>query len=104
MDAKTAVLCLLLSSFFAIACVRASGPLTGEDGRASFQRLFRLPGRVERFRRSRWQWFAMVALMLVLRLQGQLPPVLEVMAVLQLVLFLLLPAAEPRAGEAVQGR
>jgi hypothetical protein len=103
MDAKTALLGLLLSSFFAIACVRASGPLA-EDGRASFQRLFRLPGRVERFRRSRWQWFAMVALMLVLRLQGQLPPVLEAMAVLQLVLFLALPAAERRAGEAVQGR
>ena len=46
----------------------------------------------------------MVALMLVLRLQGQLPPVLEVMAVVQLVLFLLLPAAERRGSEAVQAR
>ena len=42
--------------------------------------------------------------MLVLRLQGQLPPVLEVMAVVQLVLFLLLPAAERRGSEAVQAR
>jgi len=104
MDAKTAVLGLLLSGFFAIACVRAGGPLKEGHARASFERLFRFPGRVERFRRSRWQWFAMVALMLVLRLQGQLPPVLEVMAVVQLVLFLLLPAAERRGSEAVQAR
>jgi hypothetical protein len=104
MDATTALLSLLLSSFFGIACVRASGPLPEGDGRASFGRLFRLPGRLERFRRSRWQWFAMVALMLVLRLQGQLPPALEVMAALQLALFLLVPAAQPRGAEAVQGR
>ena len=105
MDAKTALLGLLLSGFFGVACFRACGPMPAADGRASLYRLFRFPGRLERFRRSRWQWFAMVALMLVLRLQQQLPPVLEVMAALQLVLFLLLPAsAEGRAGEAVQGR
>jgi len=105
MDAKTALLGLLLSGFFGIACVRACGPLPAGDGRASLDRLFRLPGRLERFRRSRWQWFAMVALMLVLRLQQQLPPVLEAMAVLQLALFLLLPArAEAERREAVQGR
>jgi hypothetical protein len=102
MDPKTALLGFLLSGFFAVACVRASGPLPQRDGRASFERLFRFPRRLERFRRSRWQWFAMVALMLVLRLQGQLPPVLEVMAALQLALFLLLPAGQPRGAEAVE--
>ena len=105
MDVKTVLLGLLLSGFFGIACFRASGPLPVADGRASLDRLFRFPGRLERFRRSKAQWFAMVSLMLVLRLQGQLPPVLEVMAALQLVLFLALPAsAERRASEAVQGR
>jgi len=104
MDPKTALLGFMLSGFFAVACVRATAPPPHGEGRASFERLFRFPGRLERFRRSRWQWFAMVALMLVLRLQGQLPPALEVMAALQLALFLLLPAAQPRGAEAVQGK
>ena len=104
MDTKTALLALLFSGFAGIACFRACGPMPAAGGRASLGRPFRFPGRLERFRRSRWQWFAMVALMLVLRLQQKLPPILEVMAALQLVLFLALPAAEPRGGEAVQGR
>jgi hypothetical protein len=101
MDVKTALLGLLLSGFFGIACVRASGLY--RRGRALFQRLFRFPGRLERFRRSRAQWFAMVARCSSSG-SGAVASALEVMAALQLVLFLLLPAAEPRGGEAVQGR
>src|SRR4051812_50208737 len=95
MDPKTALLGFMLSGFFAVACVRAGAPLQQREGRASFERLFRFPGRLERLRRSRWQWFAMVALMLVLRLQQQLPPVLEVMVAFELLLFLALPANRP---------
>jgi hypothetical protein len=106
MNATTAVLALLLSGFFAVACIRACGTLADTNGSTSVDRLFRFPGRLERFRRTRWQWFAMVALMLVLRLQGQLPPALEVMAAVQLAIFLALPtsAAERRGTEAVQRR
>jgi hypothetical protein len=50
-----------------------------------------MPGRIERLQRSRWQWFSMVALMLILRLQNDLPLVLEGMALLQFVVFLALP-------------
>jgi hypothetical protein len=92
MNGRTALLGLLLSGFFAVACIRASMPIGRGEGPWSMS-LFRFPGRIERLRRSRWQWFAMVSLMIVLRLQQQLPLVLELMAALQLLLFLALPAS-----------
>jgi hypothetical protein len=92
MNGRTALLGLLLSGFFAVACIRASLPVSPGSG-ASLMTLFRFPGRVERLRRSRWQWFAMVSLMIVLRLQQQLPVVLELMAALQFLLFVALPAS-----------
>jgi len=91
MDERMALLGLLLSGFFAVACIRASVPVTPGSG-ASVMNLLRFPGRIERLRRSRWQWFAMVSFMIVLRLQQQLPLVLELMAALQFLLFLALPA------------
>ena len=92
MSVHLAVLGLLLSGFFAVACIRASVPVSPGSG-ASLMNLLRFPGRLERLRRSRWQWFAMVSLMIVLRLQQQLPLVLEWMAALQFLLFLALPAS-----------
>ena len=81
---------VLLGGFFAVACLRASVP-TLSASRLSFTNFLHMPGRIERLRRSRWQWFSMVALMLVLRLQGALPLVLEGMALVQFVIFLALP-------------
>ena len=49
-------------------------------------------GYAQRKWRSRWQWFSMVLLMLVLRVQHELPLTIEFMAVLQFLLFLALPA------------
>jgi hypothetical protein len=97
MNGQIALLGLLLSGFFAIACMRASTPRTPAAGKISMS-LLRFPGRLERLRRSRWQWFAMVAFMIVLRLQGQLPLVLEAMAVFQLALFLAWPPREITPG------
>jgi len=97
-----ALLALLLSGFFAVACVRASVPVT-PGSRVSLVNLLSFPGRIERLRRSRWQWFAMVSLMIVLRLQQQLPLVLELMAALQFLLFLALPTRTAgRGAEAMQ--
>ena len=87
---QTILLELLLGGFFAVACIRASVPAAGTD-RLHLGNLLRLPGRVERLQRSRWQWFSMVALMLVLRLQNELPLVLEGMALVQFIVFLALP-------------
>jgi hypothetical protein len=86
---KTALLELLLAGFFAVGCIRAHGPL--QEGKAHFADFFRLTNRIERLRRSRWQWFSIVLVMLVLRLQHQLPLGVEIMAVALFVIFLVLP-------------
>lgn len=90
MGATTILVELLLAGFFAIACLRAHGPFRS-DTRVTFSDLFRLSGRLERFKQSRWQWFSMVLLLLVIRLQQQRPLAMELMVAIQLVVFLALP-------------
>jgi hypothetical protein len=91
MDTRTILMELLFAGFFAVAVVRAHEPAT-PGGPSSLADFFRLSGRWERLRRSRWQWFALVAFMLVLRLQQQLPLVLEAMVVLQFAVFMAMPS------------
>lgn len=81
---------MILAGFFAVACIRACVPAAA-DGRLRFSDLWRLPGRIERLRRSRWQWFSMVALLLVIRLQIGLPFVLEAIVPVEFLIFLALP-------------
>jgi hypothetical protein len=92
MNGKSMLISVLLAGFFAIACVRAHEP-SGSSARLSFGDFFRMPSRLERLRRSRWQWFALVALMLVLRLQQTLPVAMEIMVALEFILFLALPVS-----------
>ena len=89
---------LLLGGFFAVACLRASASSLSASN-ANFRNFLRFPGRIERLRRSRWQWTSMVALMLVLRLQNQLPMVLEGMALVQFLLFMALPSRDTHRGK-----
>ncbi len=98
MNARTVLLEWLLSGFFAVACVRAS--VAAKSGETNFfAGLLRFPGRIERVRRSRWQWAAMATLMIVSRLQQRLPIALEWMALLQFLLFLVVPTrSSPRDG------
>jgi hypothetical protein len=89
---------LILAGFFAVACMRTSIPQTA-DGKLHFGDVLRLPGRIERLRRSRWQWFSMVGLLLVIRLQMGVPLVLEVMVALMFIAFLAVPTrATVKAG------
>ncbi len=81
---------VLLSGFFAIACIRARGESPDAWGLAP-RRLFVLTDRVERLRRSRWQWFAMVLLLVVVRMQRGAPMIAEVTVLLQFIIFLTLP-------------
>lgn len=90
MNWKITLLELLLAGFFAVACVRAGGKLNLERKR-TLSSFFRFSNRLERLRRSRWQWFSMVAVMLVLRMQNQLPPAVEIMVAVMFVIFLSLP-------------
>jgi hypothetical protein len=88
---QTALVELVLAGFFAVACLRSCAPINTED-KLRFGNLFRLPGRLERLRRSRWQWVSMVALLLVIRLQEGVPLVFELTVALQFMAFLALPA------------
>jgi hypothetical protein len=90
MDGRTILFELLMAGFFAVACIRAHGPIR-PDHKMTFGEFFRLSDRLERLRRTRWQWFSMVALMLVIRLQQPLPLILEGMVALQFLVFLALP-------------
>jgi hypothetical protein len=94
MSQQTMLVELILGGFFAVACMRTSVP-TAPDGALHFSDLLRLPGRIERLRRSRWQWFSMVGLLLVIRLQKGLPLVLEATVALMFLLFLALPTRAP---------
>ncbi len=87
---KLTLLELLLAGFFGIACLRARTPLAAGE-KPTLGSFFRLSPRLERLRRSRWQWFSMVLLMLVLRIQHQLPPAVEIMVAAQFLIFLALP-------------
>ncbi len=90
---KLTLLELLLAGFFAIACFRARSPLRSGE-KPSFSNLLRLSGRIERLRRSRWQWFSIVAVMLVLRVQHQLPAAIELMVGLMFLIFLVCPVRQ----------
>jgi hypothetical protein len=96
MDGRTTLFELLMAGFFAVACIRAHGPV--EAGRRlTFADFFRLPDRLERLRRTRWQWVSMVAILLVIRLQQPVPLGLEIMIAAQFALFMVLPVrAEAR--------
>ena len=90
MNLTTTLIELMLSGFFAVACLRAC-VRDNPDGALNFKELLRFPGRIERLRRSRWQWFSMVALLLAVRLQMGLPLVVEILVATELVIFLALP-------------
>jgi len=81
---------VILAGFFAVACIRACVP-ANPNGKLVFSDFLRFPGRIERLRRSRWQWFSMVALLLVIRLQAGLPLVLEALVAVEFLIFLALP-------------
>jgi hypothetical protein len=90
----------ILSGFFAIACFRAMGEAPSVRGLTP-QRLFTLTDRVERLRRSRWQWFSMVLLLMIVRMQMRAPLVLELTALALFIVFLALPSQKKAAQKAL---
>jgi hypothetical protein len=65
------------------------------------RRLFVLTDRIERLRKSRWQWFSMVLLLIFARMQSGAPLVAELTVLTQFVVFLALPSEKRVAQEAV---
>lgn len=94
MDTRGLFIELLLSGFFAIACFRSRAEMPSLSGLAP-QRMFALTNRLERLRRSRWQWFAMVLILYVARMQMNAPFVAELTAIIQFVIFFALPTYKP---------
>lgn len=88
---------ILLSGFFAIACFRARAEAPSTNGFAP-RRLFMLADHLERLKRSRWQWFAMVLLLFVMRKQMGAPLVAEFTALAQFLVFLALPSVKQTPG------
>lgn len=85
---------ILLSGFFAVACLRARAEAPSLRGLAP-KRLFALTGRLERLRRSRWQWFSMVLLLVLMRVQMGAPLMAELTAAVEFIAFLALPTLKP---------
>ncbi len=102
MNAQGLFIELLLSGFFAIACFRSRAEAPSMPGLVP-QRVFALTDRLERMRRSRWQWFAMVLLVILARMQMSAPIVAELTVVMQLVVFVALPTYKP-GREAIRSR
>jgi len=95
MNTQALLLELLLSGFFAIACFKARAATDLGQSALRPRDFFRLTDRVERLSRSRWQWFSMVGLLILVRLQAGVPLVVELTAAAQFVIFLALPVARP---------
>lgn len=88
---------LLISGFFATACFRAR-VVSPSLSAVAPSTLFRLTSRVERLRRSRWQWCCMLLLIMLIRMQAGAPLVAELTGAAQFFVFLALPTAHSTAG------
>jgi|KBSMisStaDraftv2_1062788.scaffolds.fasta_scaffold10598_1 hypothetical protein len=97
MGSQAILLEVLLSAFFAVACFRARAESPSVHGLAP-QRLFVLTNRLERLRRTRWQWSAMLLLLIMVRMQSGAPLVAELTALAQFIVFLALPSQRTTAG------
>lgn len=98
MSAQALMIEFLIAGFFAVACFRARAMETPTMASIAPRALFGLTGRLERLRRSRWQWFCMVMLLIVVRMQVGTPMVAEMTAVAEFILFLALPTAQRARG------
>lgn len=93
MNTQALLLELLVSGFFAIACFKARAAVDPGQIALRPRDFLRLTDRVERLSRSRWQWFAMVGILILVRMQAGVPLFVELTAALQFVIFLALPVA-----------
>src|SRR5665213_1738720 len=89
MDVQPLFIELLVSGFFVIACFKWHGDFSKNV--RSPREYFRLLPRLERLRRTRWQWFSMVLVLFVIRRQIGVPTVVEFTALAQFLIFLMLP-------------
>ena len=77
---------ILLASFFGMVCFVAPTRMR--------PRILSLSARIDRLRRSRWQLLAIIAVMLVLRIQHELPPAIELTVALMFLVLLAFPVRQ----------
>jgi hypothetical protein len=107
MNTQALLLELLVSGFFAIACFKARPEGDLRQVAARPMDLLRLTDRITRLSRTRWQWFAMVGIIALVRMQVGVPLVVELTAAIQFIVFLALPVArqdKPAAPAKTSGR
>jgi len=73
----------LITILLGATCLLARSPMRAKTNEGLI--------RIERLRRSRWQWFSMVVLMFLLRIQHLLPARIELLVGFQFLIFLVLP-------------
>lgn len=73
-----------ITALLGITCFLARSPMQASKANGNFIR-------IERLRRSRWQWFSMIVLLFLLRIQNVLPAKVELVVGLQFLIFLVLP-------------
>jgi hypothetical protein len=88
MTTESMLLELLLSGFFAVACFKAR---PSDAHGIQLRDLLFLSDRLERLRRTRWQWCSMVLVLVFSRIQMQTPIVAELTGLIQFLVFLSLP-------------
>jgi len=90
---KLTVLEVLVAGFFGIACFW--GPtIDNAAGNRLFGWMAELSTRLDLVRRSRWQWLTVITTMLGLRMQHQLPPLIEFMVGLTFLILLAFPVLQ----------
>lgn len=96
MSTQSLLVELLVSGFFAIACFKARAQ-PGSNVALRPRDFLRLTNRLDRLSRTRWQWVAMVGIVILLRMQTGVPLVVELTAAAQFLLFLALPTGKSTA-------
>jgi hypothetical protein len=99
MTTQALLLELLVSGFFAIACFKARPTADLREVAVRPRDLLRLTDRITRLSRTRWQWFAMVGILALVRVQAGVPLTVELTVAIQFIVFMALPVArqEPSA-------
>jgi hypothetical protein len=85
---------LLVSGFFAIACFKARAAREPGALAMSPRDFLKLTDRLDRLSRTRYQWVAMVAILLLVRVQVGVPLQVELTAAVEFILFLALPVGK----------
>ncbi|MGH9590113.1 MAG: hypothetical protein ACRD25_06940 [Terracidiphilus sp.] len=85
---------LLVSGFFAIACFKARAAREPGALAMSPRDFLKLTDRIDRLSRTRYQWVAMAAILILVRMQVGVPITVELTAVAEFIVFVALPVGK----------